>query len=222
MLLVESALLMRYRRVDAVGISGGAERLIHFLALHVCNLRTAYVARHARLLWMVGDYDTRIKGNSLGMNVQWADIAHLGIRRGIDVVFGVNSGEGRLAKAGLQAEFLPGFRRSTGAFSVHGSDVLSDGPVALAHEIDLEDYLHYLDNRRGRYPKETPFASVAAPDLVANSEVPGPSKAVEADIRGTLSGAVVKGYSCSTRRRARRTRSPCSSSGDWRRAWPTG
>ncbi|MDB5103992.1 MAG: hypothetical protein JWP91_1681 [Fibrobacteres bacterium] len=174
LLIVERALLMGFKRVDAIGISGGAERLYHFLALHSCRLETAYLAGFARSAWMPEDNDMRSSADSIVAQVQLADLALIGAQRGTDVVFTQNSGEGDLSKAGLIYDLIPRIAPWFGSVEIHGDDVDGDGmseaPTPLAHEYDLQDYLHYLACRRGGAVHGRTFHCARVVDALANPE----------------------------------------------------
>ena len=50
--MVDRTLLTHFDRVDAVGISGGTERLYHFLGFFESNVRSAYLAGFVDPTWL--------------------------------------------------------------------------------------------------------------------------------------------------------------------------
>lgn len=50
--MMDDALLVHFSRVDAIGISGGCERLYHFMMFHRCPIATAYLGGFFRPPWL--------------------------------------------------------------------------------------------------------------------------------------------------------------------------
>ena len=156
--IVDQALLTHFDAVDAFGLSGGTERLYHFLMFHRCKLRSAYLAGFYTPLWM--PLDSKVySGGPFGMNqdtmnaqfnsqFQWADLILTGIHNGVRVRFMNNTYEGSASKSAFHTELLPLLDKYSVAYSVGGDDPDCDGQSNdgrdLAHEYDLPDVLDFL------------------------------------------------------------------------------
>lgn len=160
--IMDDALLRHFHAVDAVGLSGGCERLFHFLAFHRCRLRSAYLAGMYTPPWNGLDARERT-GGPFGINhdtdnavfqsnFQWADLVAIGISKDINVRFANNTYEGGTAKAGFIKELLPTLRLYTTRFTVGGDDPDCDGKSNdgrnLSHEYDLKDLDAFLRQQR--------------------------------------------------------------------------
>jgi hypothetical protein len=162
MRMVDDALLVHFDRVDGMGLSGGCERLYHFLLLHQCKLKSAYLAGLFNSPWMGIDTADRSGGpfrsnqdtdNEVFQgNFQWADLALVGIAQGIDVAFAHATYEGGTGKNCFFGEMLPALRQYTRKFEIRGDDRNGDGVAdygpGLAHEYNLPDYLEFLGTSR--------------------------------------------------------------------------
>jgi len=160
--MMDEALLVHFARVDGIGLSGGCERLYHFLMFHRCPLRTAYLAGFFRPVWF-DLYHWRTTGGKRGVdhdtfnevfyeNFQWADLVLVGIQRKVDVRLASMTYESGGGKQGLVVEMLPTIRRYTDRITVGGDDPDGDGVSNfgrnLSHEYDLVDYTEYLAQQR--------------------------------------------------------------------------
>ena len=157
--MVDDALLVHFDRVDGVGLSGGCERLYHFLLLHRCNLKSAYQAGLFTSPWTRMDTAERTGGpfrsdgdtdnETFGANFQWSDLVLVGIAEGIDVAFAHATNEGGTGKNCFFKEMLPTLRRYTEKFAVRGDDTDGDGVSNtgrnLSHEYDMIDLAEFLD-----------------------------------------------------------------------------
>jgi len=156
--MVDAALLVHFSRVDGIGISGGCERLYHFLMFHRCRLATAYLAGFFRPAWY-DLYHWRTTGGKRGVdhdtfneefyaNCQWADLVLIGIQRGVDVRLASMTYESGGGKQGLVVEMLPAIRHYTDRITVGGDDPDGDGisntGLNLSHEYDIVDFTEYL------------------------------------------------------------------------------
>lgn len=162
--MMDDALLVHFERVDAMGLSGGCERLYHFLQFHRCPIRSAYLAGMYSSPWTGLDSRGRTGGpfginpdtfnEAFMSNFQWAELSLVGIAKGIDVAFVNMTYEGGTAKNCFVKEMLPTLRRYTKDFQNRGDDPDCDGVSNngknLAHEYDLDDYLEFLTNSRKR------------------------------------------------------------------------
>jgi len=162
MRMMDDALLVHFNRVDAFGLSGGCERLYHFLIFHRCRMPSAYLAGMYNSLWMPLDNRNRT-GGPFGVNpdtfhvpfheqFQWADLVLVGIAEGIDIGFVNMTYEGGSAKNCFQKELLPALRRFTNDFSSRGDDPDGDGisntGKNFSHEYDIDDYLDFVRSSR--------------------------------------------------------------------------
>ena len=151
--IIDEALLQHFHAVDAVGLSGGCERLCHFLVFHKCRLRSAYVASRYNPVWTELDSRSRT-GGPFGVNsdtdnsvfqsqFRWSELVLVGIARNVAIRFANNTYEGAVAKAGFVHELLPVLRRYTTQFTVGGDDPDADGQSNdgrnLSHEYDIAD-----------------------------------------------------------------------------------
>ncbi len=161
--MIDDALLVHFDRVDGVGLSGGCERLFHFLVFHRCPLKSAYLAGYFHAPWTRMDSrnrsggpfgsDTDTHNDAFNSNFQWADLALVGIHDGIVVAFAHATFEGHIGKNCFFKETLPTLRRYTDRFQRRGDDPDGDGVSNngrnLSHEYDLADYLEFLAASRG-------------------------------------------------------------------------
>ena len=159
--MMDDALLVHFGRVDGMGLSGGCERLYHFLMFHRCRLATAYLAGFLRPPW-IDLYHWRMTDGKRGVdhdtfnevfykNFQWSDLVLVGIHRGVEVCLAPDVHD-FTGKNVLQYEMLPAIRRYTERFVIGGDDPDGDGISnsgrALGHEYDLADYLKFLETSR--------------------------------------------------------------------------
>ena len=156
--MIEDALLIHFDRVDVIGLSGGAERLYHFLVFNRCPVFSAYFSGFFSSPWM--SLDNRKVGGPFWFNAdtyeeaflanfQWPELALVAIANGVDVRFAVQTYEGGKAKNCFIHEFLPTVKQYTDRFSVGGDDPDCDGVSndgsEMAHEYHLPDYLMFLE-----------------------------------------------------------------------------
>lgn len=157
--MLDDSLLVHFDNVDVVGLSGGCERLYHFLLFHRCKIRSAYLAGMYVSPWTRLDSRART-GGPFGINrdtdnlvfeanFQWSDLALVGIAKGIRVAFVNNTYEGGIAKNCFYHEMLPALQQYTDRFEIRGDDPDGDGMSNngrnLAHEYDLLDLYEFLD-----------------------------------------------------------------------------
>jgi len=160
--MMDDALLVHFARVDAIGISGGCERLYHFMMFHRCPMATAYLAGFFRPPWL-DFYHWKTTAGERGVdhdtfnevfyaNFQWTDLVLVGIQRCIDIRLASMTYEGGSGKYSLRHEMLPAIRHYTDRFTVGGDDPDCDGISNngrnLSHEYDLIDYREYLARTR--------------------------------------------------------------------------
>lgn len=160
MRMMDDALLVHFKQVDGIGISGGCERLYHFLMFHRCRLATAYLSGMFRPAWY-DLYHWRTTGGKRGVdhdtfneefyaNFQWADLVLVGIQRKVNIRVASMTYEGASGKQGLVVEMLPAIRHYTDRISVGGDDRdgdgVSDDGRNLSHEYDIADYTEFLAN----------------------------------------------------------------------------
>lgn len=159
--MMDDSLLIHFARVDGMGLSGGCERLYHFLAFHRCRLATAYLAGFLRPPWL-DLYHWRKTAGKRGVDhdtfnevfyssFQWTDLVLVGIHRGVKVRVAPDVRDFR-GKNVLEYEMLPAIRRYTNRVAIGGDDPDSDGISNsgrnLGHEYDLIDYLKFLEASR--------------------------------------------------------------------------
>ena len=159
--MMDDALLIHFARVDGMGLSGGCERLYHFLVFHRCRLATAYLAGFLRPPWE-DLYHWRTTGGKRGVDhdtfnetfyssFQWADLVLVGIQRGVDVCLAPDVHDFK-GKNVLKYEMLPAIRRYTDRVAIGGDDPDRDGISNsgrnLGHEYDLIDYVKFLEASR--------------------------------------------------------------------------
>ena len=157
--IIDTLLARSGHAIHAIGLSGGAERLYHLLVWHKSRLKSAYLAGWGNPLWTKGDakepgsvfgYDRDMDSadNAFELNLQLADLAVVGISRGVQLAFALNSREGAVTKSGILDELVPVLRQFTTTFELRGDDHDGDGKgrgaVPLCHEYaitDLHDWL---------------------------------------------------------------------------------
>ena len=157
MRMIDQVLLSQFDRVDAVGISGGAERLYYFMPLFESNLQSVYYSGLATPQW------TRLVGPPFGNdadtfdqilldNFQFADLALVGLARDVETAFAHNAFEGGKSKYGYFEEILPTLKQYTEDFQTRGDDQNGDGipdyGPGLSHEYNLPDYFAFLQQVR--------------------------------------------------------------------------
>jgi hypothetical protein len=162
--MVEDALLLHFDRVDAIGLSGGTERLYHFLTFNRCPIYSVYFSGFFSSTWM--NLDSKRSGRGpFGTNLdthdeaylehfQRADHALVAIANGVDVRFAIQTYEGDLGKNCFVHEFLPVMKQYTDRFSVGSDDPDCDGisndGSEMAHEYHLPDYYAFLERSLAR------------------------------------------------------------------------
>ena len=144
-----------------MGLSGGCERMYHFLMFHRCRLATAYLAGFFRPPWE-DLHQWRTTGGKQGVDhdtfnetfyssFQWADLVLVGIQRGVEVRLAPDVLDFR-GKNVLKYEMLPAIRRYTDRVAIGGDDPDGDGISNsgrnLGHEYDLIDYVKFLEASR--------------------------------------------------------------------------
>jgi hypothetical protein len=159
MRMLDEALLLHFDRVDVIGLSGGTERLYHFLMFNRCPIYTAYLAGFFTSTWMPMD-SVHTKRGPFGINpdthhdvyltnFQRADHVLVGIAKGVDVRLAVHTHEGGSMKECYHYEFLPAVRQYTDRFTLGGDDPDGDGVSNdgsdLAHEYHMGDYFAFLE-----------------------------------------------------------------------------
>ena len=162
--MVDHALLTHFERVDALGLSGGCERLFYFLIMHRCNLGSAYLSGFGMSPWTYLDARSQ-QDSPFGYNAdtfderfcsqfQWADFVLAGIEQGIDICIATQTNESGVPKYFLHEEVLPAIRRFTDRFELGGDDPDGDGigndGRNLHHEYDLPDFFDFLERSQTR------------------------------------------------------------------------
>jgi hypothetical protein len=163
LLQMEEAILQYFDRVDGLGLSGGTERLYHYLILHTVNLQSAYLAGFSVAPWtrldaaFGSDQDTH--NFTYLNNFQWADMVLVGLHRGLPLAMTHNANEGSRSKYGLHVETVPSLLNHVGPedFELRGGDANGDGirdngGTELCHEFDLPDYYRFLRKVRADAP----------------------------------------------------------------------
>ena len=119
--MIDVGLLMHFDRVDAIGISGGVERLYHFFMFNQCPIFSAYLGGFFTSTWMPLD-STYFKRGPFGadedtlhegylMHFQRVDHVLTAIAKGIDVNLVNNTLESGTGKNCFVHEMLPDLRR---------------------------------------------------------------------------------------------------------------
>ena len=89
------------------------------------------------------------------MNLQWADLALVGIQRGVDLAFAHATFESGASKNGFEKDVLPSLQPYSRQFEIRGDDPdldgISNNGRKLSHEYGLVDYLEFLG--KSRVPK---------------------------------------------------------------------
>ena len=177
---VQRALLEPYSyEIDAVGLSGGAQRLF-FLMPILKRLRSAYLAGYFSPNWVAEFtrnhgaavckpfdlcYDTDFERPALTTNYMLADLVALALSNDVRVAFASNAREGaRAHKVFLHHELVPMLLKTGKPFELRGDDLTGNGkPInggiqgkGLCHEYDTPDYLDFLKEVRGLDGKRWP------------------------------------------------------------------
>lgn len=155
--MIDRTLLTQFDRVDALGISGGAERLFYTMPFFESSIQSVYYAGWAVPLWtrLVGDpfgSDADTHDQALLENFTLAELALVGLARGVETAFAHNAYEGGKSKYGFFEEIAPALQQYSASFLIRGDDRNGDGlpdyGPGLAHEYDLHDYLEFLQQVR--------------------------------------------------------------------------
>jgi hypothetical protein len=168
--------------IDAVGLSGGAQRLIYLLPL-LDNLRSAYIAGYAYPTWveLMGNSEPQASTNtclyaandfwekSILENYSVADFVVAGmLLNHVRIGFAANAMDNNLNKLFLRRELIPSVQNvandlgdSGFVIELRGDDIDGDGKsvygskYALYHEYDVADYLDFLQEvRLGSWPNK--------------------------------------------------------------------
>ncbi len=158
---MDHAILEHFGHVDGMGLSGGTERLYHFLFFHECQLSSAYLGGFAVPIWTQMDTAARTGGPfgsnqdtdnvDFQNNFQWADMALVGINKGIPMTMTHNAYEGGRSKYGFFVEMRPALLGYVGqeTFEIRGGDLNGDGNSEsgrwLSHEYDLVDFFDWIE-----------------------------------------------------------------------------
>ncbi|MCH2129571.1 MAG: hypothetical protein MK179_10530 [Pirellulaceae bacterium] len=153
--MMDDALLVHFKQIDGIGISGGCERLYDFSMFHRCRLATAYLSGMFRPAWY-DLYHWKTTGGQQGVdrdtfnevfykNFQWADLVLVSIQRGVNIRLATMAYDAASDKQGLVVEMMPTIRHYTDRISVGGDDRDGDGRN-LSHEYDIADYTEFLAN----------------------------------------------------------------------------
>jgi hypothetical protein len=145
-------------KFDAVGLSGGAERLYHLLMFRdLVELRSAYIAGYFYPpCWShAGDTYDRATPSFDGL-FDWSQLVYKGMQDGVRVALVHNAKEGSddnfFLRQGVVRQTCAIFR-GTNAIEVRGDS-------NLCHEYDLGDYALFLsDVRNGIGPAPAPLTS---------------------------------------------------------------
>ena len=162
--MMDDALLVHFDRVDVIGLSGGTERLYHFMMFNRCRIGSAYLSGFAVSPWTQLDSKGRTGGpfgvngdtfnETFAQNFQWADFVLVGIADGVDVCLAQQTFEGGSGKNCFEHEVLPAVRQYTNDFVIGGDDPNGDGVsdtgADLAHEYDLPDFLQFIKTSRAK------------------------------------------------------------------------
>ena len=146
-----------YRRIDLVGLSGGTERLFHFLMLtRSTAINSVYLAGGPQSPWMALDnttcskdgfgYDQDTFDFPFLSSFQWADLLLPAAQRGVKIRLAMNKREPGLLKYINLREIAPTLKRFGVPFSIGGDDPQGKGgDDGLCHEFDFKDLLKFLE-----------------------------------------------------------------------------
>ena len=168
LVMMDDAVMELFAFVDGTGLSGGTERLYHYLLLHDSNLCSAYLGGFATPIWTRmdtaartggpfgsdGDTDNEIFQN----NFQWADMALAGLDKGMPMAMTHNAYEGGISKHGYFEAIVPALLNHVEPyrFETRGGDRNGDGMSEtgrwLAHEYDLVDFFAFMRKVRSGAP----------------------------------------------------------------------
>ena len=156
---MDQTILTHFGRVDGMGLSGGTERLYHYMLFFESNVQSAYFAGYFNPPWTQYDsvndpnspfgvnqdtYDNTFNGNFLN-----TDLALVGIERGVTSSFINASYEGGSGKYGYFVEMVPEMQQYTNAFQSLGDDANGDGVPdygpGLYHEYNLPEFLDWIE-----------------------------------------------------------------------------
>ncbi|MBI4578372.1 MAG: hypothetical protein HY718_01625 [Planctomycetes bacterium] len=161
--MMDRTLLVHFDRVDGIGLSGGTERLYHFMCFFECRMASVYYGGWAVPGWTALD-SALAPDSPFGRNMdtydeeflryfQHADLTLVGMGRGVRTAYSHNQREGGSSKYGLWEEQVPTQRQYVvDAFENGGDDPdcngISNDGRNLCHEYDLPHFFDWL--RRGR------------------------------------------------------------------------
>ena len=151
--MMDRTLMTHFGRVDVVGLSGGTERAYHLMMFFESNVQSVYFGGFAVPLWtrltvppFGTDQDTH--DDTFLQNFGFADLAVMGLHRGVHTAFTHNAFEGGRSKYGYWEEMVPILAQYTSDFETRGGDLDGDGVSDtgrnLCHEYDLVDLLEWI------------------------------------------------------------------------------
>ena len=160
---MDQTLLVHFNRVDGLGLSGGCERLYHFMPLFESNVKSGYFAGYFNPIWTqytsvhnpsVGyfgvNWDTY--DETFASNFQNVDLSLVGLSRGVLSAFANATNESGIDKYGFFEEMVPAMLQYTDVFQIGGDDANGDGipdyGPGLQHEYNLPELFEWLQHVR--------------------------------------------------------------------------
>jgi hypothetical protein len=171
--MVDRDILTEFDRVDGLGLSGGTERLYHFVNFHQSNLKSVNYSGWNVPGWFPYDATNDPGSSPYGVNgdtyvgafhenFQYSDLILNGISKDVETTFAHNAFEGGGSKYGYHFEVAPTLRQYTDKFFNLGDDPDGNGTPnrgsGLSHEYNLEDVQRFLQwTRSDAYLRYDPF-----------------------------------------------------------------
>jgi hypothetical protein len=167
---IDQAILQNFDHVDVMGLSGGTERLYHYMMFNEAKVRSAYFASFFNPPWTQFDSvnapnDTRFGVNLdtyddiFNRNFLYTDLALVGINKGVLTSFIHSTFDGGAGKYGFFEEMQPIMQLYTSDYHLSGDDIDGDGlpdyprprsriQSGLDHEYNLPDFIHWIEKVR--------------------------------------------------------------------------
>ena len=155
--MMDRTLMTQFDRVDVVGLSGGTERAYHLMMFFESNVKSSYFGGFAVPLW------TRLTVPPFGTDGDthdvpflekfgFADLAVMGLHRGVHTAITHNTFEGGRSKYGYWVEMIPIMEQYTTFWETRGDDLdgdgVSDTGENLCHEYSMADLLEWIETTR--------------------------------------------------------------------------
>jgi hypothetical protein len=144
-MIVEKALLLNFDKIYGMGLSGGAQRMYHYLINSRANLKKAYIAGYFAPAWTAQDPDVVTTDKRYETSgIELAHLVQVGVSKGINIRLCRNHYESGLHNYSLQQmrTYLEGLGIN---ISYGGDDPTGVGAGGRVHEYYIKDLIEFLE-----------------------------------------------------------------------------